>query len=96
MQEISLTNKSIHWFTENMVVKNRDMRITSDFNPLVNCKVPSKTSKLLGIVHTFGKKYDKNYIFFNCKHPDVDILEYYNSVINMQSTINNYCQLDLE
>ena len=35
MQEISLMNKIIHWLLNDVVVKKRDIRITSYFVPLV-------------------------------------------------------------
>ena len=60
-----------------MVVKKRDIRITADFIPLVNWKVPRKNRNLVCIVQKFGKQEDKPYLFFNCDLPDVDSLEYY-------------------
>ena len=88
MQYISLTKKSIYWFMNDIVVKNRDTGRTADFSPLVNLKVPSNTRKLVGIVHTFVKKYEKPYLLFNCECLDVDSLEYFTWVIKMQSFIN--------
>ena len=56
VQEISLMQKSINWFMNEMVVKKRDTRSTADFSPLVNLQVPSKIRKLVNIVHMFEKK----------------------------------------
>ena len=80
--------KIIHWFMSKMVVKIRDTRSTSDFSPLVNWQVTSTIIKRSGIVHAFGKKYDKPYLFFNFERTDVDGLDYYTWEINVQSDIN--------
>ena len=79
-----------------MVVKNRDIRSTAAFSPLVNRQVPSKIRKLVSIVQMFGKKEDKPYLFFNCDRPSVKIVEYATWVAKAQSAINNTCKLALE
>ena len=50
VQEISLMQKSIHWFMNEMVLKKRDIRSTTAFSPLVNSQVPSKITKIVSIV----------------------------------------------
>ena len=64
MQQISLTEKGIHWFMSDMVVE-RDIRIIYVFSPSVNWQVPSKIRKLGVIVHTSGEQEDKPYLLFN-------------------------------
>ena len=56
MQEISLIQKSMHWFINKMVVKKRDTRGTDDFSPLVNRQVPSNIRKLVSIVKMIKKE----------------------------------------
>ena len=75
MQEIILMKKSIHWFMNNTVEKNRDIKSTAEFSPLVNHLVPPKIRNLADIIQTFGKQDDKHYLWFNFEFPDVDGLE---------------------
>ena len=96
MQEISYTKKIINLLINYMFVKKRGIRSTAAFKPLVNWKVPSNIRKLAGIVQTFGKKYDKTYLFFNCERPVVDILEHSTWVIKVKMYINNAFQLTLD
>ena len=95
MQEIIIMKKIIHWFINDMVVK-RDTKIIAIFSPLVYQKVPSKIRKIVGIVQTSGKKYQKPYLLFNFEIPDVNSLKLSTWVINVQSAINNAYQLALE
>ena len=80
MQEISLMQKSIHWFMNEMVVKRRDTSITDYFSPLVNHQVPSRIRKLVSIVH-------KPYLFYDCERPYVKSVEYSTWVTKVQSVI---------
>ena len=74
-----------------MVVKKMDISSITDFRPLVNWHVPSNVRYLVSIVHTFGKKDDKDYLFFNYELPGVDILDYYTWAVNVKNSINNAC-----
>ena len=62
MQEIRFMEKIIHWFMKKVVVKNRVIRSTDFFRPLVSRKVPYKTRKLVGILNNSGKQDDKPYL----------------------------------
>ena len=75
MQKTSLTNKIIHWLMNEMVVKKMDTGSTDYLSPLGKKQALSKIRHTVGIVHMFGRKYDKPYQLFNCERPDVDSLE---------------------
>ena len=64
---------------------------TTDFRPLVNHKFTYNIRKIVGIVQTFSKKYEKGYLLFKYEFPDVGSLEYSTWTVNVQNTINNDC-----
>ena len=79
-----------------MVVKNRDIRSTADFIPLVNRQVPSKIRRIVSIVQMFENIEYKPYLLFNCERPSVKSVEYAIWVAKAQNAINNNCKLALE
>ena len=58
-----------------MVVKNRDIRSTADFIPLVNRQVPSKIRRIVSIVQMFENIEYKPYLLFNYERPSVKSVE---------------------
>ena len=63
--------KIIHWFMNEMVVKNMEISSTAGFRPLVNHQVKSTISKLVSILQ-FKKKKDKPYLFYDCERYSVN------------------------